>query len=164
MYRDGDDWQRQFSQAQVHVQWDPERSLRGVALGHKTIQVGLSRHVVDRYVRDWVVEIRDHTPLVRKLHGLVQSGQAAKAKPLLPKEAGKKGLPLIGALIGGLSDAYLMSRILHGAKLIYHKRYLFEKEERISRLKKPRGLRGKSKETTNAGKAARLPKRREPKS
>ena len=56
----------------------------------------------------------------------------------MPKEAGKKGIPIIGGLIGGLSDAYLMSRILRGAKLIYHKRYLFEKEHRISLLKKPR--------------------------
>jgi len=62
----------------------------------------------------------------------------------MPKEAGKKGIPLLGAFIGGLSDAYLMSRVLRGAKLIYHKRYLFEKEHRISLLKKPRARRRKN--------------------
>ena len=77
----------------------------------------------------------------------------------MPKEAGKKGLPLIGALIGGLSDAYLMSRILRGAKLIYHKRYLFEKEHRISLLKKPRAPRRKTKNTTDTASVARLAKR-----
>lgn len=87
VYRDGDDWRHQFDQARVHVQWDPERSLRGDALGHRTIRVGLSRHVIGRYVQDWVVEIRDYTPLVRKMHGLIQAGQTAKAKPLLPREA-----------------------------------------------------------------------------
>jgi len=52
----------------------------------------------------------------------------------LPKDAGKRVVPGIGAIFGGLSDAYLMSRVLRGAKLIYHKRFLFEKEERIARL------------------------------
>lgn len=72
----------------------------------------------------------------------------------MPKEAGKKGMIGIGALIGGLSDAYLMSRVLRGAKLIYHKRYLFEKEHRIALLKKPRTSRARPK---NAGGNARLP-------
>ena len=33
-------------QARVHVQWDPERPLRGEKLPHRSIQVGLSRHVI----------------------------------------------------------------------------------------------------------------------
>ena len=49
----------------------------------------------------------------------------------LPKDAGKKAVPLLGAVIGGLCDTYLMSRILEGANLIYHKRFLHEKELRI---------------------------------
>lgn len=82
----------------------------------------------------------------------------------MPKEAGKKGMPVIGALIGGLSDAYLMSRILRGAKLIYHKRYPFEKEHRIFLLKKPREPRRKTTNTTDVANVARLPKRAKPKS
>ena len=87
VYRDAEDWKRQFDEAPVHVQWDPERSLRGAALDHKSIQVGLSRHVIQRYVEEWIVEIQDYTPLARRLYGLIQSGNAAKAKPLLPREA-----------------------------------------------------------------------------
>ncbi len=41
----------------------------------------------------------------------------------LPKEAGKKGVPILGAIIGGGCDFYLMHRILTGANLIYHKRF-----------------------------------------
>lgn len=52
----------------------------------------------------------------------------------LPKEAGKKAVPLLGAVIGGLSDGYYMSRVLRGSNLIYHKRFLFEKEERVRLL------------------------------
>ena len=87
VYRDAEDWKRQFDEAPVHVQWDPERSLRGAALDHKSIQVGLSRHVIQRYVEEWIVEIQDYTPLARRLYGLIQSGDAAKVKPLLPREA-----------------------------------------------------------------------------
>jgi len=52
----------------------------------------------------------------------------------LPKEAGKKAVPLLGAVIGGLCDTYLMHRVLTGANLIYHKRFLHEKEARVEQL------------------------------
>jgi hypothetical protein len=52
----------------------------------------------------------------------------------LPKQAGKKAVPLLGAVIGGLSDSYYMSRVLRIANLTYHKRFLFEKEHRVELL------------------------------
>ena len=52
----------------------------------------------------------------------------------LPKEAGKKAVPVLGAIIGGLSDTYYMSRVLRIANLVYHKRFLFEKEHRVRLL------------------------------
>ena len=64
VYRDEDDWRRQMDQAHVVVQWDPERSIHGASLPYKSIQVGLSRHIVQRYVEDWTVEIRDITSRV----------------------------------------------------------------------------------------------------
>lgn len=84
VYRDYDDWRRQLDTAAVHVQWDPERTLRGASLPYRSIQVGLSRHIIQRYVAEWTVEIRDITPLVRKLSTLIQSGKASHAQDLLP--------------------------------------------------------------------------------
>lgn len=86
VYRDEQDWRRQFEEAPVYVQWDPERTLRGAALDYKSIQVGLSRRIIERYVGEWSTGIQDMTPLVRKMHGLIQLGQATKAKGFLPKE------------------------------------------------------------------------------
>jgi hypothetical protein len=86
VYRDEEDWQRQFEQAPVYVQWDPERTLRGAPLDYKSIQVGVSRQVIEQYVSEWIVGISHMTPLVRKMHTLIQSGHAAKAKGFLPKE------------------------------------------------------------------------------
>lgn len=79
-------WREQFEKALVHVQWDPERSIRGADLGVNSVQVGLSRHVIQKYVNDWIFEIQDYTPLVRKIHALVKAGHADKAKKLLPPE------------------------------------------------------------------------------
>lgn len=86
VYRDADDWRRQFDRAAVHVQWDPERSLRGESLSHKSIQVGLSRHVVPQFVEEWITGVQDLTPLTHTLYQLLRSGRAGRAKALLPKE------------------------------------------------------------------------------
>lgn len=95
--------------------------------------------------------------------GVFKSLLAQLAKRM-PKEAGKKSLPVIGALIGGLSDAYLMGRILRGAKLIYHKRYLFEKEYRVFLVKKSGASRRSSQiKATGVHKAPRSSKRTKPK-
>ncbi len=52
----------------------------------------------------------------------------------MSKETGKKAVPVIGGFIGALSDTYTMNKIIKGANLIYHKRFLFEKDIRISEL------------------------------
>jgi uncharacterized protein DUF4291 len=86
VYGDYENWQRQLEAAAVRVQRDPERTITGKSLAHKSIQVGLSRHIIGAYVDEWTVEIRDATPLVRKLHALIQSGHTDRAKELLPPE------------------------------------------------------------------------------
>lgn len=86
VYPSPEDWREQFQQAKVHLQWDPERSLRGASLPYYSIQVGLSRHIIQEYVENWVVAIKDYTPLVSKMYNLIHSGQADKAKRHLPTE------------------------------------------------------------------------------
>ena len=86
MFASPDEWAEQFAEARVHLQWDPERSLRGSVLPYYSIQVGLSRQVIREYMDEWVADIEDITPRVRKIHDLLQSGQADKAKRQLPPE------------------------------------------------------------------------------
>lgn len=93
---DRDRWEREFAEARVHVQWDPERSLRGASLDHDSIQVGLSRHVIEQFVETWTVDITDITPLVRKLHALVREGREDRVRPLLPRERPYPAPPAIG--------------------------------------------------------------------
>src|SRR5208337_2751170 len=86
IYRDAAHWRQEFDKAVVHVQWDPERNLRGTTLPYRSIQVGISRHIIRKYVDEWLLEITDCTELVRKIHAALQSGHEEQAKRLLPKE------------------------------------------------------------------------------
>lgn len=80
------DWEKRFAQAKVHIQWDPERSLRGNSLLYGSIQVGLSRHIIQRYVEEWTVSIEDLTPKVKKIATLIRTGGECKVKNLIPPE------------------------------------------------------------------------------
>lgn len=100
IYRDQQDWRQQMDSAVVHVQWDPERNMRGVALPLDSIQVGLSRHIIERYVNQWTLGIQDVTPLVRKIHDLLARGEAAKAARFLPRERAYPVSPEIARRLG----------------------------------------------------------------
>ena len=90
-------WRESFGRAIVHAQWDPEYSLRGAKLDHRSIQVGLSRYIITRYVNDWTIEIRDLTALADKKSVHVRRGHIERAKALLPPEY---PYPLDDALAG----------------------------------------------------------------
>jgi Domain of unknown function (DUF4291) len=81
--------------APVHVQWDPERSARGAALNHYSIQVGIGRGLIRTFVDDWLVDLTDMTPQVRKVATQVHNGRAAR----LPTE---RVYPLPAALASRL--------------------------------------------------------------
>jgi hypothetical protein len=90
-------WRAAFDSAAVHVQWDPERSLRGAALNHYSIQVGVGRALIRTYAEQWVTAVTDLTPTVRRVAELVRTGQGAKAQRLLPPE---RAYPLDPAVAG----------------------------------------------------------------
>jgi hypothetical protein len=87
VYGSFDDWRARFAGAAVHVQWDPERTLRGKKLDYRSIQVGLSRAIIAEYVAEWTREITDLTPLVAKLRRRREAGDDSAAKRLLPRES-----------------------------------------------------------------------------
>ncbi len=79
-------WEKAFKAAKVHIQWDPERSIRGKKLDIRSIQVGISRHLIQAYNELWIQEIIDYTPLVKKIRHYCQQGKFKEAKRFLPKE------------------------------------------------------------------------------
>lgn len=86
VYVNGEVWRQMFDDAKIHVQWDPERSIRGSKLDYRSIQVGISRHLIQEYNEDWIVDIKDYTSLANKIYKLRLDGRHDKAKELLPKE------------------------------------------------------------------------------
>ncbi|MCU1640466.1 MAG: hypothetical protein JWN03_741 [Nocardia sp.] len=86
VHLDRADWEQQIKRATVNVQWDPERTLTGASQDARSIQVGLSRHIIQQFVDEWVTEIRDLTPTVRKITALRAEGRYDKVAALLPKE------------------------------------------------------------------------------
>lgn len=91
---------RTLARADVHVQWDPERNLRGAAAHHYSIQVGVGRGLIRAYAGEWVRGITDLTPRVRKAAGLLRGGNAAKARRLLPPERIYPVTPELAARLG----------------------------------------------------------------
>lgn len=53
----------------------------------------------------------------------------------MSQNTGKKAIPIIGGVIGACYDTYMIDRIIKGANLIYHKRFLHEKNIRNEELK-----------------------------
>ncbi len=86
IYRNAEVWRAEFEKALVHIQWDPERSIRGANLPYDSLQVGLTRQIIHRYVEEWILAIQDFTPTVRKIHKFLKAGEVEKAKKFLPKE------------------------------------------------------------------------------
>lgn len=54
------EWRKEFDKALVHIQWDPERSLKGADLQIESIQVGLSRHIIRNFVDDWMALLNEN--------------------------------------------------------------------------------------------------------
>jgi hypothetical protein len=75
-----------LAEAAVHIQWDPERSLRGAALNYYSIQVGIGAVLTRSFAGQWVTSITDITPQARSIAELARNGQAARARRLLPPE------------------------------------------------------------------------------
>lgn len=81
-----DQWREEFDDAIVHIQWDPERTIHGKKLEHRSIQVGLSREIIREFTDEWIQEIIDFTPRVKKIRSLSLSGNQRRAKEQLPPE------------------------------------------------------------------------------
>jgi hypothetical protein len=82
LYADAAVWTAQKAASPVRVQWDPERTPTGVALEHRSLQVGIGGAAVAAYVDEWVVGMEDITDRVAAWRTeLVRGGS-----PALPDE------------------------------------------------------------------------------
>lgn len=80
------DWLTTFENAQVHIQWDPERNLKSNKLEYRSIQIGISRFLIKEFNDQAIVKIEDITPLVKKMAQFRKLGLYKHAEKMLPKE------------------------------------------------------------------------------
>ncbi|MEU4570517.1 DUF4291 domain-containing protein [Micromonospora sp. NPDC023956] len=85
-YADHAAWSHHLRRSPVRVQWDPERDLDLRPLPYRSLQVGLSGTAVDRYVEDWIVDIRDVTPVAHAVRARLAEGDRTGARAVLPIE------------------------------------------------------------------------------
>nr|WP_235047534.1 DUF4291 family protein [Cronobacter sakazakii] len=81
-----DSWRTDIKESDVIIQWDPERDIYLNKLNYRTIQIGLRNKAVEDYCKKWIIDIKDATPLVHKIHELVISNDINDARKLLPVE------------------------------------------------------------------------------
>lgn len=86
IYKSGALWDKEFRNAKVHIQWDPERTLKGAKMQVRSIQVGIGRDLIKEYNEEWIREINDLTPLTKKIRLLLKEGKYKEAKRLVPGE------------------------------------------------------------------------------
>lgn len=86
IYKSGALWDKEFRNAKVHIQWDPERTLKGAKMQVRSIQVGIGRDLIKEYNEEWIQEINDLTPLTKKIRLLLKDGKYKDAKRLVPGE------------------------------------------------------------------------------
>jgi hypothetical protein len=71
VHADEASWRRDLEASPVRIQWDPERTLDGKPLPHRSLQVGLSGAALRHYVAEWIQDIEEITgTLERRRLGL----------------------------------------------------------------------------------------------
>ncbi|MFE2251037.1 DUF4291 domain-containing protein [Streptomyces lavendulae] len=94
VHADRDAWKESVRGTYARVQWDPERDPHLNPLPYRSLQLGLSGPLSRAYADEWTLSIRDVTPLVREIHGLLRSGDTDAARALLPVETPYPAGPL----------------------------------------------------------------------
>lgn len=78
------EWKEQIKTSDIRCQWDPERDIFGNPLEYRSIQLGLRRNAVRKYVTEWIINITDITDYVKELNE--KKGMGIDISSLLPKE------------------------------------------------------------------------------
>jgi hypothetical protein len=69
------EWRSSLTDAQVRVQWDPERDWRLTLLKDvRAIQIGLAGEAVTRYVNEWIVRLENVTSIAHRIADALNGG------------------------------------------------------------------------------------------
>lgn len=67
-------WKKALASSEVRLQWDPDHSPAGGKVERRAIQPGLRGGALERYAKEWVVEIEDISSFVAAEYEHVRAG------------------------------------------------------------------------------------------
>lgn len=85
VHQSKEEWEQKVKAAPVRIQWDPERDIHLEKLPYRSIQIGLSGIAVEKYINEWIVFIKDITPICKNIYSLIPEN-LEEAINQLPKE------------------------------------------------------------------------------
>lgn len=74
IYTSHQDWKERLSASTVRLQWDPDHDPAGKKVERRAIQLGLRGEKLERYAREWIVEIEDISDFVTLQREHAQAG------------------------------------------------------------------------------------------
>ncbi|MCA8990953.1 MAG: DUF4291 domain-containing protein [Planctomycetaceae bacterium] len=75
VYSSHEGWKQAVANSNVRLQWDPDHGPSGAPLERRAIQLGLRGPVVEKYVRDWVLDIEDISEFVEQQRHAATAGK-----------------------------------------------------------------------------------------
>ncbi|GCE26763.1 hypothetical protein KDA_22470 [Dictyobacter alpinus] len=67
-------WKQALEASSVRLQWDPDHGPAGQKLERRAIQLGLRGPVLEKFAREWIIDIEDISEFVRQQHQHVLIG------------------------------------------------------------------------------------------
>ena len=86
VYEKAEEWEQDKRNFSGRCQWDPERNIFGGPLEFRAIQLGLKDEIVESYIKKWIVNIEDITPMVKKTKKMRDEGKDIKEYLPVEKE------------------------------------------------------------------------------
>ncbi|TCS93959.1 DUF4291 domain-containing protein [Hazenella coriacea] len=66
IYHTKEQWKKELQESEVRLQWDPDHDPTGNKVERRAIQLGLSGSFLEKYAREWIVEIQDISSFVEE--------------------------------------------------------------------------------------------------
>ncbi|KAF7781183.1 hypothetical protein PRUB_b0326 [Pseudoalteromonas rubra] len=73
-YQTRDEWKSAMAGSDVRLQWDPDHGPYGDKQARRAIQLGIKGETVQRYARDWILDISDISEFVNEQRENMKSG------------------------------------------------------------------------------------------
>ncbi len=78
IYHDRENWQAALANSDVRLQWDPDHDPHGQKLDRRAIQIGLRGDWVQRFNKEWILEITDVTNFAKRQFSVLSESGVEK--------------------------------------------------------------------------------------